>query len=147
MGLISNDTQKLYKMNGLSDSRGAGFFSPYPSFAVFHSALKAPVVMPITCLAAALRDVVKCVENVAMAAVNLATLNLRQGFKHTGLAIDNIIDGVGFILAAIFHSMQAALSLVTRTLSTVVYGVAKLPSTLMACLPSSESDARPSSRV
>ena len=158
-----NTKKNAYRQGGVTNfhNKTTGFFTPYRTFAEFGSELKAPVAMPIICLVSALHQAVDLLAKLSLAALNLVVLDRNQAKKilleraekrepiigneelekitpgYQGVA-GHLGYAIGFVFSAIIDTIRVALSLVTRTGSTLIVA----PITLIAnCLPSSNASA------
>lgn len=114
----------LSKEDGLEsylESQSVGFFQPFDND--FQTQFKAPLVIPISYLTAALKVSVEVVTRIALIVVNCAVLDFTQALVDSKVAWHGFESVIHFILSAIMDTLYATTKLVTRTLTTADFAL------------------------
>ncbi len=98
-----------------------GFFQPFNSDVRAH--LKAPLVVPVSCLTGMLGMTLGMVTHITLATINLAVFDFRQAWVDTKIACHNFESAIFFVFMAIADTLYATTKLITRALTTANYAV------------------------
>lgn len=114
----------LSKEDGLEsylESHSVGFFQPFDKD--FQTQFKAPLVIPISYLTAALKVSVEVVTRIALTVMNCAVLDFDQAWVDLKVAWHGFESAIHFVLSAIVDTLYATTKLVTRTLTTADFAL------------------------
>jgi hypothetical protein len=98
-----------------------GFFQPFSSDVRTH--LKAPLVVPVSCLTGMLGMTLGMATHITLATINLAVLDFSQAWVDTKVAWHNFESAIFFVFMAIADTLYATTKLITRALTTADYAV------------------------
>jgi len=102
----------------------ANFFAPFQSRTEFKSQLQAPVFVPIICALQVAHYVVDTLTRTIGAVMHLLNFDLDYAKSDAGKAVLNLYLALCFTAYAVQDTLQALCSLLTRTVGTLLVGVA-----------------------
>lgn len=110
---------------GLNDN-SMGFFSPVNAIEDARLQIRAPFISALICSSLTLNSAWACASYTLMGVLNLVLLDFDTSFDAFKGAAINLIETCFYTLNAIADTIQATLSLVTRTLASLFYGALML---------------------
>ena len=121
-----------------SNRQSLGFFTPFSSLSDFRSQLKAPVVMPILCVAHALGHALDLLKQGLLVGVNLALLDFSTAGKHCKNFFHDTLGAIYLAYSAVVDTFWAIACLATRTVGSLFSVVGAGLRALIDCGDSTE---------
>ena len=110
----------IEKINFFAKNGNVGFFSPYKSWGDVQNQVKAPLIMPLVCVAEAAKHLLDTLKNIGLTLVNLAVLDINNANKSIQQACFDLIIGVYYTLSALFDTAHSLVAFATRTATTLI---------------------------